>query len=189
MSEGVKLKLENQSYSVVAETTVGAEGAYAFSDLEPSSQGYNVTFAQKWNAQYGTDQVVSWGWLGPVAVENGAAVELPDFDVSLLGFSQVNPGPDETFSAAAVSPQDPITFEWAAYPQAVKYWVDLVRGEEQELVRQSVIQDTSFAFDGTLGNGAHIQPGEYWWGVGARRELGPYKLNVYGYLPGLIIEP
>jgi hypothetical protein len=189
VSEGVTLKLEGQSYNVVAETTVGADGVYAFPDLEPSSQRYNVTFAQKWNAQYGTDQVVSWGWLGPVAVESGAVVELPDFDVSLLGFSQVSPGPDEAFSAAAISPPNPITFEWAAYPQAVKYWVDLVRGEEQELVWQSLIQATSFAFDGTVDSEAHIQPGEYWWGVGARRELGPYKLTVYGYLSGLFIEP
>ncbi|TEU12947.1 MAG: hypothetical protein E3J21_19810 [Anaerolineales bacterium] len=189
VSGGATLKLENQSYNVIAETTVGADGAYAFTDLEPSSQGYNVLFAQAWNSQYGTDQVVSWGWLGPVSVENGTVVELPDFDVSLLGFSQVNPGPDETFSAAALSPENPITFEWTAYPQAVKYWMDLVRGEAQELVWQSLIQSTSFAFDGTMGNGAHIQPGEYWWGVGARRELGPYPLTVYGYLPGLIIEP
>jgi hypothetical protein len=189
VSEGVTLKLESQSYDVIAETAVGADGVYAFPDLEPSSEGYNVVFAQEWNSQYETDQVVSWGWLGPVTVENGAAVELPDFDVSLLGFSQVNPGPDETFSAAALSPQNPITFEWAAYPQVVTYWMDLVRGEEQELVWQSLIQATSFAFDGTMDNGAHIQAGEYWWGVGARRELGPYKLTVYGYLSGLIIKP
>ena len=189
VSQGVKLKLENRSYKVVAETTVGADGLYAFTDLEPSSKGYNVLFAQEWNAQYGMDQVVSWGWLGPVSVENGTVVELPDFDVSLLGFGQVNPEPDATFSAAAISPENPILFEWTAYPQAVKYWVDLVRGEEQELVWQSLIQSTSLAFDGTVGSRAHIQPGEYWWGVGARRELGPYKLTVYGYLPGLRIEP
>jgi len=189
VSEGARLKLENQSYNAIAETTVGAEGVYTFSDLEPSSQGYNVVFAQEWNTGYGTNQVVSWGWLGPVAVENGAVIELPDLDVSLLGFRHVNPKPDATFSTAALSSQNPIRFEWTAYPQAIKYWVDLVRGEEQKLVWQSLTQATSLAFDGTLGNGARIQPGDYWWGVGARRELGPYKLTVYGYLPGLVIEP
>ncbi len=189
VGEGVRLKLEDRSYNVIAETTVGPGGVYAFNNLKPSSKGYNVLFAQKWNPQYETDHIVSWGWLGPVAVEDGRVVELPDFDISLLGFGQVNPGPDETFSAAAISPQNPIAFEWTAYPQAMKYWVDLVRGEEQELVWQSLIQSTSLAFDGTLDDGAHIQSGEYWWGVGARRDLGPYKLTVYGYLPGLIIEP
>jgi hypothetical protein len=189
VSGGVTLKLENQSYNVMAETTVGTDGAYAFTDLEPSREGYNVLFTQACNSQYGTDQVVSWGWLGPVAVENETVIELPDFDVSLLGFRQVSPAADASFSAAALSPDNPIPFEWTAYPQAVKYWVDLVRGEEQELVWQSLIQSTSLAFDGTVGSRAHIQPGEYWWGVGARRELGPYPLTVYGYLPGLIIQP
>jgi hypothetical protein len=189
VSEGVTLKLENRSYNVIAKTKVEADGVYAFTDLEASGEGYNVSFAQQWNSQYGTDQVVSWGWLGPVPVEDGAVIELPDFDISLLGFKQVNPEPDATFSAAAISPENPITFEWTAYPQAVKYWLDVVRGEEQELVWQSLIRATSFAFDGTVGNGAHIQPGEYWWGVGARRESGPYPLTVYGYLPGLIVQP
>jgi hypothetical protein len=168
---------------------VGADGVYAFTDLQASGEGYNVTFAQEWNSHYGTDQVISWGWFGPVAVEDGMVVELPDFDVSLLGFGQVSPEADATFSAAAISPGNPITFEWTAYPQAAKYWVDLVRGEEQELVWQSVVQATSLAFDGTLDGGGHIQPGDYWWGVGARRESGSYPLTVYGYLPGLIIEP
>jgi hypothetical protein len=189
VSRGVTLKLENQSYNVIAETTVGTDGVYAFSDLKASSEGYNLLFTQAWNSQYGTDRVVSWGWLGPVAVENGTVVELPDFDISLLGFRQVSPAADATFSAAALSPDNPIPFEWTAYPQAVKYWVDLVRGEEQELVWQSLVQAKSFAFDGTVGNGAHIRPGEYWWAVGARRESGPYPLTVYGYLAGLIIEP
>jgi hypothetical protein len=189
VNAGTKLKLENQSYKVIAETTVGADGVYTFPDLVPSSGGYNVVFAQEWNTGYGTNQVVSWGWLGPVAVGNGAVVQLPSLDVSLLGFKQVNPRPDATFSAAALSSQNPIRFEWAAYPQAVKYWVDLVRGEEQKPAWQSLAQATSLAFDGTLGNGARIQPGDYWWGVGARRELGTYKLTVYGYLPGLMIEP
>jgi len=189
VSAGTKLKLENQSYKVIAETTAGDDGVYTFPDLTPSSQGYNVVFAQEWNTGYGTNQVVSWGWLGPVAVENGAVVELPNFDISLLGFKQVNPAPDADFSAAALSSQNPIQFEWTAYPQAAKYWVDLVRGEEQKPAWQSLAQATSLAFDGTLGNGARIQPGDYWWGVGARRELGTYKLTVYGYLPGLMIEP
>ncbi len=189
-SEGVTLKLEDQTYNVIAETTVGADGVYAFADLEASSGGYNVLFAQEWNTQYGIDQVVSWGWMGPVTVEDGAVVELPDFELSLSGFGQINPEPDATFSTAALSSQTPVVFEWAAYPQAVAYWVDLARGEESEVVWQStLIQDTSVAFDGTLDGGTHIQPGEYWWGVGARRALGSYTLTVYGYQQRLSVEP
>jgi hypothetical protein len=47
-----------------------------------------VLFAQEWNTQYDVNQVISWGWIGPVAVENGADVELADFDTSLQGFGK-----------------------------------------------------------------------------------------------------
>ena len=190
VAEGVALKLEDQSYNVIAGTTVEADGVYAFTDLPASSEGYNVLFAQEWNEQYDIDQVISWGWMGPIAVESGAVVELPDFEISLLGFRQVNPEPNATFSAAALSPQNTIVFEWTAYPQAVTYWVDLSPGEELEAVWQSaLIQGTSAAFDGTLNDGTHIQPGEYWWGVGARQELGSYTITIYGYQQRLSVEP
>jgi hypothetical protein len=186
----VALRLEDQAYNLIAETTVGADGVYVLPDLDPSSEGYNVAFAQEWNAQYSIDQVVSWGWIGPIAVEDGEVIEVPDFEISLQGFKKINPEPNASFSATALSSENPILFEWTAYPQADTYWVDLVRGEEQEMVWQSTrVQATSLAFNGRVGNGTHIQPGEYWWGVGARRALGPYLLTVYGYLPVFMIEP
>jgi hypothetical protein len=70
------------------------------------------------------------------------------------------------------------------------YWVDLTSGEEQILVWQSdFVQDNSAAFDGALNDGTAIQPGDYWWGVGARRGFGPYTLTSYGYLSQLRVEP
>jgi hypothetical protein len=186
---GVKLKLEDQAYNTIAETTVGADGTYTFASLPPSTEGYILLFAQEWNSQYGIDEVISWGWLGPIVVETDAVIQLPNFDISLQGFEQVVPQPNATFSAANISSANPILFEWAAYPGAIKYWVDLVRGSEQHVLWQSApVQATSLAFDGTIGNGSHIEPGEYWWGVGARRQLGAYTLAVYGYLPVLMIE-
>ncbi len=190
VSGNVALRLEDQAYNLIAETIVGADGVYVFPDLDPSSEGYNVVFAQERNAQYSIDQVASWGWIGPIAVEDGKVIEVPDFEISLQGFEKINPEPNASFSAAALSSENPILFEWTAYPQADTYWVDLARGEEQEVVWQSTrVQATSLAFDGRVGNGTHIQPGEYWWGIGARRELGPYLLTVYGYLPVFMIEP
>jgi hypothetical protein len=187
---GVKVKLEDQTHKVVAETTVGADGLYTFPDLSPSSEGYTLLFAREWNSQYEIDEVISWGWLGPIAVEKGANVELPDFDISLLGFEQVNPEPNADFSAVNISAANPVQFKWTAYPGAAKYWIDLVRGEEQNVLWQSgPVQTTSFDFDGTVGDGTHIQPNEYWWGVGAWRELGSYKVAVYGYLPVLRVTP
>ena len=190
VAEGVALKLEDRSYNIVAETIVVADGVYAFTDLEASSEGYNVLFAQEWNPEYEIVQVVSWGWLGPVIVESGAVVPLPDFELSLLGFGQVSPEPNAAIFAAALLPENATVFEWTAYPQAVTYWVDLSPGEELEVVWQSgLVQGTSVTFDGTLDDGAHILPGEYWWGIGARQELGPYMLTVYGYQQRLSIEP
>jgi hypothetical protein len=190
VEEGVTLMLENQSYNVIGEVTVDEDGAYVFADLEASSAGYNVLFAQEWNEGYEVDQVITWGWIGPIAVENGAVIELPDLDISLLGFRPLDPAPEATFSAAEITSEAPIVFEWRAYPQATTYWVDLSLGEELEMVWQSpFVQDTSVAFGGTLSDGTHIEPGEYWWGVGAQRALGPYTLTVFGYLPGITIEP
>lgn len=186
---GVTLKLEDQAFNPIAETSVGVDGVYTFPDLAASSEGYTLLFAQEWNPQYGMDQVISWGWLGPVAVENGAVVELPDLDISLLGFGQTSPAPNASFSAGAISSGNPIVFEWTAYPEATAYWVDLAQEEGQAPVWSAASQTTSLAFDGTLDDGAQIQPGEYWWGVGARRDLGSYTLVVYGYLPVLTIKP
>jgi hypothetical protein len=188
----VTLRLEDHANDVVAQTKVKADGGYVFLDLEPSTQGYNLVFAQKWNKQYKIDQVISWGWIGPVAVGSGMNVELPDFDISLQGFGQVSPEPNATVSAAALSHENPLEFEWRAHPQAVAYWVDLAHGEEtdQEVIWQSSLsQRDSLPFDGKLEDGEHIQTGEYWWGVGARSDSGPYPVTLYGYLSALRIKP
>lgn len=186
----VNVRLEDQHYNLIAETTTGTDGVYVFRDLEPSGEGYNVIFAREWNTGYAIDQVVSWGWVGPVAVDDGSVIEVPDFEISLQGFEQINPKPNTVFSAAALSPESPIVFEWTTYPQAMAYWVDLAHGEEQEIIWQSSrVQATFLAFDGKIENGTQIQPGEYWWGVGARRPLGPYMLTIYGYLPVFMIDP
>ena len=182
--------LEDQSYAIIAETTAAADGVYTFSNLPASDGGYNVLFAQEWNTGYGTDQVISWGWIGPVGMGPGEVAELPDFEISLLGFGPVSPGPDDPFSAAELGSGNPIIFEWTAYPQALTYWVDFAWGEEEELVWQSgFVQDTSVAFDGTLDDGTAAQAGGYWWGAGARRELGTFTLTLYGYLSRLTVEP
>lgn len=186
---GVKIKLEDQAQKTIAETASGGDGRYSFSNLAASGSGYNVVFAQEWNPHFNLEQVVSWAWLGPVAVQNGASAQLPDVDVSLLGFEPGKPAANATFSAASISPSNPIKFEWSAYPQATKYWVDLAHGQNQNVIWQAVAQGTSLDFNGKLSNGAQIQPGDYWWGVGARRDLGGYKLTVYGYLPVFVVLP
>lgn len=190
VGQGIRLKLEDQSYTPVAEATTDANGVYTFLDLDPSEQGYNVLFAQEWNQNFEIDQVISWGWMGPVVVQAGSALELPDFEISPLGFKQVSPESNSTFSAAAISAANPIRFEWSAYPQAATYWVDLARGEEQPVLWQSLLVEAGpVEFDGTLSDSSHIQPGDYWWGVGARRPVEAYIVTVYGLQQRLTIEP
>lgn len=182
------IKLEDQAINTIAETVSSDDGTYTFTNLAATSEGYNLVFAQEWNTQYKLDQVISWGWLGLIPVSDGTIAQIPDFDVSLLGFEPTTPAANASFSA--VSSSNPIQFEWIPYPGATKYWVDLAHGQNQNIVWQSsIVQRTSASFDGTLTDGSQIQPGEYWWGVGARRDLGMYKLTVYGYLPVFLIVP
>jgi len=189
---GVQLRLEDTAYNTIARTTVKPDGSYVFSNLHPSSQGYSLVFAQEWNTQYEVGEVISWGWIGPLAADGGIDVQLPDFDISLQGFGQVSPEPNAAVATTALSPDRPLQFESTDYPRATNYWVDLVQGEQddQEVVWQSSLrQGDSLFFDGTLGDGDHIQIGDYWWGVGARDDSGPYPVTVYGCLSALRIKP
>jgi hypothetical protein len=189
VNDGLLLKLEDAAGRTVAETTVAEDGRFTFANVASSSEGYVVVFAQEWNPQFDMGEVISWGWLGHVPVETAGEVALPDFDISLQGFEQVSPEPNATFSAATVSSSEPIQFEWQAYPEASNYWLDLIQEGDQDVLWQSApVQDLSLNFDGKTENGAPIQPGEYWWGVGARRQMDDYTLAVYGYLPALLID-
>jgi len=189
---GVTVKLEDQTYAIVATATTDAQGAYTFDSLTASGidKKLNVLFAQEWNEQYDVSEVVSWAWLGPLTVSEGATVELPDFEIGLLGFEQVNPPTGTSFSAGEISAQNPLTFEWAPYPGASAYWVDLTKGDGLTQVWQSALVGTmSVAFDGTLDGGSHVTADTYWWGIGARGDVGSYHLAVYGYLPAFVITP
>lgn len=189
VSQGVTLFLEDSAANPIAEASITAGGQYTFDALSPSEEGYTVVFAQESNAQFDIDQVISWGWLGPVPVQNEAVINLPDFDIALQGFGQTSPAPNASFSAAALA-AEPITFEWSGYPQANDYWLDLAEEKTEQIIWQATVDGgTSLSFDGRIDGGGSIQPGEYWWGVGARRQLGNYPLIVYGYLPVLQIEP
>jgi hypothetical protein len=182
VSGGVMLKLENQVYEQVAETVVASDGSFSFENVPPSDQGYNLLFQQEANPQYDLEQVISWGWMGPVVVAADESVNLPELDIALLGLRPVSPEPNASFSAGTS-----ITFEWSAYPQATAYWVDVVQGEDMRPIWKSApLQSTSVTFDSQKGRD-QLEPGEYWWGIGAKRDLGDYVLVVYGYLPVLQI--
>jgi hypothetical protein len=187
---GVTVKLEDQAYAIVATATTDAQGAYTFDNLTALGPGLNVLFAQEWNERYNVDEVVSWAWLGPFTISRGATVRVPDLEISLLGFEPVSPPSGAFFSASEISAQNPLTLEWVPYPAASAYWVDLTKGDDLNRVWQSTLVDTTHVpFDGTLEDGSHVTADTYWWGVGARKDVGDYQLTVYGYLPTLAITP
>jgi len=190
VTAGVTVKLEDQAYAIVATATTGARGTYTFDNLTASGTGLDVLFAQEWNEQYGVGEVVSWAWLGPLTISRGTTVALPDFEISLLGFKQTSPPAGASFSASTISTQNPLVFEWAPYPAASAYWVDVTKGDNLVRVWQSSLVNTPrVAFDGTLGDESHITADTYWWGIGARKDVGGYQLTVYGYLPTFVITP
>lgn len=187
---GVTVKLEDQAYAVVATATTDAQGIYTFGNLTALGSGFNVLFAQEWNEQYDTGEVASWAWLGPLTVLRETAVEVPDFEIGLMGFEQLTPPSGTSLSAGDISAQNPLTFEWAPYPQSSAYWVDLTKGDDFNRVWQSaLVETTSVAFDGTLDDGSHVTADTYWWGIGARKDVGGHFLTAYGYLSTLVITP
>jgi hypothetical protein len=190
---GIVVELEGRD---TARTTTDADGRYAF-DSASLEGTFNVVFAYEWNAQrYTAGEVVSWAWLEGGAPSDDAGVELPDLEISLEidseRFEQVAPAAGASFSAGQISSQAPLTFEWAPYPRAGHYWVDLGREGEATPVWQSPLTAfTSVSFNGTLNDETAITAGTYWWSVGAQKQIGAYKAFafVYGWPRALIIEP
>ncbi|HET89614.1 MAG TPA: hypothetical protein ENN99_02595, partial [Chloroflexi bacterium] len=173
MPAGVTVKLEDQAYAIVATCTTDMEGFYIFKDLTVLGQGFNVLFAQAWNEQYSEEDVVSWAWIGPFAVARSSVVELPDFEIGQRDFVPINPPMSESFSVGEISAQNPILFEWNPYPGAESYWVDLSQGDDLTPVwHTQLLNTTSAVFDRVLDNGSLADPDTYWWGVGARGNVG-----------------
>jgi hypothetical protein len=187
---GVSLRLEDRVFNVIASLQTGSDGTFTFSNIPAYADGYSLVFSQEANAQLSIEQIVSWAWIGPVPLVGGSVVQLPDFEIGYAGLAPLSPAPDSSYAVSAISPASPLYFEWSAYPGAGQYWVDLVMGEEQAPVWQSpYVQGTTAAFDGTLFGGSIVQPGDYWWAVGARKPVGAYNQTVYTYLVGFTLEP
>ncbi len=180
--DGITLQLEDQAYQQIAETKSSGGGGYSFADLPPSNEGYNVLFKQGANSSY-EKQSVSWGWIGPVALQAGSVAQLPDFEISIKDFKQTTPKDNASFSALDISANNPLKFEWTSYPNATKYWVDLAFDDAQLVVWQSpLVENTSVNFNGNLSDGKPIAVGNYWWGVGIQQKSGAYSLVVYANL-------
>ena len=187
---GATLKLQTQSYQVIAETTAAADGTYAFNDVAAPEDGYNIVFSQDWNGSYTGEEIATWAWLGPVYIHDGETITLPDFDISLKGMRPLSPTFEQQISQNLIFSGEPISFTWWSYPQAAYYWVDVARGADLIEAWQSELSDTpETEWNGALPDGSSAPTGDYWWGVGAERELNEYVLTVYTYLTKFVIKP
>lgn len=180
---GLVLLLEDASFTIVAETTVGEGGAYRFENAPAADEGYNVTFNWERNQTYDLSEVIAWGWIGAVSYDGESAVQLPDLEIGLSGLAQIEPEPDTNHAA-------PLTFGWGAHPAATRYWVDLLAdGSFARVWHSAFTESTSTTFNGRLDDGSRVQPGRYWWAVGGQRTVDGYQITVYGHLAGLTIGP
>jgi hypothetical protein len=183
----VRLVLEDKDYRVVREIEVSG-GDYLFEDLPASEEGYNVVFTQDRNPQFSVDEVASWAWIGPTPVGDGDTVFLADLEIGLLGLHQLNPPVDAYLNDNTITSESPLIFEWTPYPLASRYWLDLRYGSALQMVWQSdFVESPSVAFDGNLTDGATIEPGTYWWRVGA--QVDGISMTVSGSLAGFTIRP
>jgi hypothetical protein len=190
VAPGLVLLLEDQAFNQVATTVVGTGGVYRFRDVPPSPAGYNITFTWERNQGYSLDEVIAWGWIGPVAYDGQSALRLPDLEIALLGLGDITPEPDSTYSAAAIAPGTPLTFNWGSHPLAGEYWVDLLAGDSLERVWHTpTATETAATLEGQLDDSTRIEPGAYWWAAGGRGTVEGYGVTVYGQLAGLTITP
>ncbi len=147
----------------------------------PATTQFNVRFAQENNTRFDDAEVVSSAGIGPIQLPAQGELSLPDLEIATLGFGQLTPEEEAEVSAAGITAFTPLVFTWTVYPAADEYWVYLYEGEDEVPVWKSAfVTGTTVNFNGVLDDGSRINPGDYWWGIGALKDLGDYTLTVYG---------
>jgi hypothetical protein len=189
---GVFLTLENDLTDNL-EATTGADGRYTFVINSTDSTYFTLVFDQTENNQlYPASSTLAWMWLEGVVPAGGLSLTLPDVDISLtIGsntFGQTSPASGASFSLNEIS-SNPLRFEWGGYPGASQYWVDSGQEGSTNTVWQSNYTSNTFvSFDGKVG-GSPIATGNYWWTVGAQKQIDVYTLWVYTPQRSIIFTP
>ena len=185
---GVTITLEGLT---VLTTVTDANGAYQF-QVDWVDEYFSVVFSLESNPQLSpSSNYVAWSWIEGLLAGD---IEIPDLEISAAPkgdlFEQTLPVDGSSYSAAQISFDTPITFEWADYPQAEQYWVDLGRqGEEDPVWGSLPVIDELVDFDGKLNNGAKISEGTYWWAVGTLRSAPGFRFMAYTQNWTLVITP
>lgn len=184
----VTITLEGRS---VLTTTTGADGTYQF-QADWINVLTSIVFSLEANPQLSpSNNYVTWSWIEWTLLGES---EVPDLEISSapngVVFQQTLPADGSSVSAAQITFENPVTFEWTGYPQAEQYWVDLGRqGEEEPAWSSAAVLDEYVYFDGTLDNDTKITEGSYWWAVGTLRSEPGFRFLAYTHNWTLIITP
>jgi hypothetical protein len=105
-------------------------------------------------------------------------------------FELQTPVDGATYSAAAISPYNPIQFTWSLYNQGGSYHVELSpNGRNDPIWTSSLLASTNIMWNGTLDDGSHISEGAYWWRVAVTKSLGNYVLDIFSQQFDILFNP
>ena len=174
--------------------TTNSDGHYSFITLAPGTT-FNLAFNQADNPHLTpVPEIASFAWIEGTLPTGDTSIELPDLEVSInidgMIFRLVTPVDGASFSAAVISPSNPIQFTWTLYNQGNAYFIELgPDGSDQPVWISVDTTSTSLMWNGILNDGSHISEGAYWWHVGVNKTLGNYELIAFTHEWDLIFNP
>jgi hypothetical protein len=174
--------------------TTNSGGHYSFITLAPGTT-FKLAFNQAENPQLTpTAEVAKLAWIEGTLPIGENSIELPDLEVSIniegMVFRLDDPADGSTYSAAVISPSNPIRFSWTLYQQGNSYFVELGQnGNAEPLWISGNTPSTSLMWNGILNDGSHITEGTYWWRVGVNKALQNYNLVAFTHEWDLIFNP
>ena len=169
-------------------------GHYSFITLAPGTT-FTLVFDKDNNPQLTADpEIVPLAWIEGTLPTGINPIELPDLELSLniegMVFRLVTPADGAVFSAAVISPANPLQFIWAFYYLGDSYYVELgPNGSDEPVWVSTNTTSTNMMWNGTLDDGSHISDGDYWWRVGVNKSLGNYKFIAYTPKWDLVFNP
>jgi len=174
--------------------TTSSGGHYSFITLAPGTS-FTLLFNQVDNPQITpVSEIASLAWIEGTLPTGIDTISLPDLEVSLnvggINFEPLTPPDGATFSAAVISPANPLQFSWTLYNQGVSYYVELgVNGSEDSIWTSPEIVTNNWMWNGRLDDESHISEGNYWWRVAVNKSVGDYNLIAFTQKGDLIFNP
>lgn len=159
--------------------TTNSDGHYSFITLAPGTN-FSLAFNLADNPHLTpVPEIASRAWIEGTLPTGDTNIELPDLEVSInidgMIFRLVTPVDGATFSAAVISPSNPIQFIWTPYNKGNTYFIELgPNGSDEPVWISGNTPSTSLMWNGILNDGSHISEGAYWWHVGVNQTLGNY---------------